>query len=202
MGPLDLAHHCPSLAHHEGGPGQAVPVDTVRGSIRQRGKESFELRVMPAPTQTPGSAAGSLAPFEGAEVTRSASSKPWPRTSTSRRLWGRTRPSGSSSIFGSRGPGQAGHRRQRATSAPSSIGTSNPSSAICWLAISRRPWSISSTNTCGPTDASTTSHWSSVPCAGSAQYLNEYFCCHVDGVRTLLGRSNNPELCWCAPERH
>ena len=38
---LDLAHHCPSIAH-DGNDGR---MDTVRGSIRQRGSGSFELRV-------------------------------------------------------------------------------------------------------------------------------------------------------------
>jgi hypothetical protein len=45
IGPLALAHHGPLFAHHEGGSGQAVRVDTVKGSIRQRGSGSFELRV-------------------------------------------------------------------------------------------------------------------------------------------------------------
>jgi integrase len=36
-----LAHHCPSVAHH----GNDVAMDAAKGSIRQRGSNSYELRV-------------------------------------------------------------------------------------------------------------------------------------------------------------
>jgi hypothetical protein len=101
-------------------------MDAAKGSIRQRGSDSFELRVYGGTDPSSGRRRWLTRTVRGDRSDGCENSRRWRRTPTSRRRTGLAPPSLHSSISGSREVGQLGLRPPSAISHRSSSATSSP----------------------------------------------------------------------------